>query len=318
MRPLDVLPNCLGRGGRARWSCWLPLAAMHHRIQALEALWAWPQPAAEKAARDACQGAHRNQETKPFLPVLCLHHPLLIEPQWQLGGWGVESKGSSPFTEQAKGKFGAEGHYIDKWPSPSLWWLSHHMCFGTPLNWNTTTTAMKKTTVFMPYKNSCPSYNRAVINLSQTEIQLQESCVRWYLYICCSVTKSPPTLCDPMICSTPGSSGLYYLPSLLEFMSIESVMLSNHLILCCPLLLPSIFAFPPPVDHILSELFTMTHLSWVALHLMAHSFNELCKLLRPTKAVIHEGASYIYYSTNQSQPHWILCSLKTLVVELTR
>ena len=31
-------------------------------------------------------------------------------------------------------------------------------------------------------------------------------------------------------------------PSLLKFMSIESVMLSNHLILCCPLfLLPSIF-----------------------------------------------------------------------------
>ena len=29
--------------------------------------------------------------------------------------------------------------------------------------------------------------------------------------------------------------------SLLKFMSIESVMPSNHLILCCPLLLPSIF-----------------------------------------------------------------------------
>ena len=102
-------------------------------------------------------------------------------------------------------------------------------------------------------------------------------------------------------CQTPLSS--INSLSLLKFRSIESVMLSNHLILCCPLLLPSIFAFPPPVDHILSELFTMTHLSWVALHLMAHSFNELCKLLRPTKAVIHEGASYIYYSTNQSQPH---------------
>ena len=43
--------------------------------------------------------------------------------------------------------------------------------------------------------------------------------------------------------------------SLLNFMSIESVMLSNHLILCCSLLLPSIFAiislFPSvPVLHI--------------------------------------------------------------------
>ena len=32
--------------------------------------------------------------------------------------------------------------------------------------------------------------------------------------------------------------------------------------------------FPPPVDHILSELSTMTHPSWVALHGMAHNFIE--------------------------------------------
>ena len=41
------------------------------------------------------------------------------------------------------------------------------------------------------------------------------------------------------------------------------------------------FAIPSPVDHILSELSIMTHLSWVALHGMAHSFIELAK------AVIH-------------------------------
>ena len=33
--------------------------------------------------------------------------------------------------------------------------------------------------------------------------------------------------------------------------------------------------FPSPVDHVLSELSTMTRLSWVALHGMAHSFIEL-------------------------------------------
>ena len=45
-----------------------------------------------------------------------------------------------------------------------------------------------------------------------------------------------------MDCSTPGSSVLYCLQSLLKFMSIKSMMLSNHLILRCPLLLlPSIF-----------------------------------------------------------------------------
>ena len=38
--------------------------------------------------------------------------------------------------------------------------------------------------------------------------------------------------------------------------------------------------FPLPVDRVLSELFTMTCLSWMALHGTAHSFSELCKPLR--------------------------------------
>ena len=40
--------------------------------------------------------------------------------------------------------------------------------------------------------------------------------------------------------------------------------------------------------HILSEFSTMTCLSWVALHGMAHSFVELRKPLHYDKAVIHE------------------------------
>ena len=39
--------------------------------------------------------------------------------------------------------------------------------------------------------------------------------------------------------------------------------------------------FPSPVDHVLSELSTMTRPSWVALHGMVHSFIEL------DKAVVH-------------------------------
>ena len=38
---------------------------------------------------------------------------------------------------------------------------------------------------------------------------------------------------------------------------------------------------PSPADHVLSELSTMTHPSWVALHDMAHTFIEL------DKAVVH-------------------------------
>ena len=57
-----------------------------------------------------------------------------------------------------------------------------------------------------------------------------------------SVTQSCPTLGDPMNCSMPGFPIITSSPSLLKLMSIESVMPSNHLILCCPLLLlPSIF-----------------------------------------------------------------------------
>ena len=58
----------------------------------------------------------------------------------------------------------------------------------------------------------------------------------------CSVAKLCLTLCDPMDCSMPGSSSFTIFWSLPRFMSIELVMLANHLILCHPLLLlPSIF-----------------------------------------------------------------------------
>ena len=46
--------------------------------------------------------------------------------------------------------------------------------------------------------------------------------------------------------------------------------------------------FPPPADHVLSELSTMTRPSWVALLGMAHSFIELRKPLCYEKAVIDE------------------------------
>ena len=47
--------------------------------------------------------------------------------------------------------------------------------------------------------------------------------------------------------------------------------------------------FPPPVEHILSELSTVTHWSSVTLHSLAVSFIELHKPLHHGKAVIHEG-----------------------------
>ena len=63
-----------------------------------------------------------------------------------------------------------------------------------------------------------------------------------------SVAQSCPTLCDSIDCSMQGLPLHHQLWNLLKFMSIESVMPSNHLTLCRPLLLllsifPSIRVF---------------------------------------------------------------------------
>ena len=50
-------------------------------------------------------------------------------------------------------------------------------------------------------------------------------------YCCWSVAKSCPTLCDPM--KQQASLAFTTSQSLLKLMSIESMMPSNHLILCC-------------------------------------------------------------------------------------
>ena len=73
-----------------------------------------------------------------------------------------------------------------------------------------------------------------------------------------SVVQSCPTLCNPMNCSTPGLPVHHQLWSLLKLMSIESVMPSRHLILCCPLLLlPPI----PPRIRVFSNESTL-HMKW--------------------------------------------------------
>ena len=68
-----------------------------------------------------------------------------------------------------------------------------------------------------------------------------------------SVAQSCLTLCDSMNHSTPSLPVHHQLWSLVKLISIESVMPSNHLILCCPLLLlppnpPSIRVFSNESD----------------------------------------------------------------------
>ena len=59
-----------------------------------------------------------------------------------------------------------------------------------------------------------------------------------------SVAQFCPTLCNPMDCRQ-ASLSITNSQSLLKFMSIESLMPSNHLILCHPLLLPP--SIPPSI-----------------------------------------------------------------------
>ena len=72
---------------------------------------------------------------------------------------------------------------------------------------------------------------------------------------CCSVSKTSLTLCDPRDTRLPWGSPS---PKFVQTPVIESVMLSNHLILCHPLLLlPSIF---PSIRVFSNEL--ALHIRW--------------------------------------------------------
>ena len=73
-----------------------------------------------------------------------------------------------------------------------------------------------------------------------------------------SVDQSCPTLCSLLDCSMPDFLSITNPWRLLKLISIELVMSSNHLILCCPLLLlPSIF---PNIRVFSSE--SVLHIMW--------------------------------------------------------
>ena len=78
---------------------------------------------------------------------------------------------------------------------------------------------------------------------------------RKYSVVCSSVTQPCQTLCNPMDCSRPGFPVLYYLMEFTQTHVPESVMPSNHRILCHPLL-PLHPSFPESGCFPLSQLFT--------------------------------------------------------------
>ena len=134
---------------------------------------------------------------------------------------------------------------------------------------------------------------------------------------CCSVAKSGPTLCDPLHCSMPGFPVLQSLPELLKPMSIELAMLSNRLILCCPLLLlPSIF---PSTRIFSNELalcikwpkywsFSFTFLDMYTFFIHTQTFSDgLSPQKSPWKTMsLIQG--YCYCSKCLCIPHWGMSS----------
>ena len=73
-----------------------------------------------------------------------------------------------------------------------------------------------------------------------------------------SVFQSCLTLCEPMDCSTPSFLFITNSRSLLKLLSIESVMLTNHLTHCHPLLL--LLSIFPSIKVFSNE--SVLHLRW--------------------------------------------------------
>ena len=76
-------------------------------------------------------------------------------------------------------------------------------------------------------------------------------------HCCCSITQSFQLFVTPWTAACQASLFFTVSQSLLKLMSIESVLSFNHLILCRPLLLPSIF---PSIRVFSSE--SVLHIRW--------------------------------------------------------
>ena len=88
---------------------------------------------------------------------------------------------------------------------------------------------------------------------------------------------------------------LLFLSNILYIFQPAGFMFWNHLVLSFHTVhgflmarILSVLLFPFPVNQVLSEHFTITGVSWIALNSMVQSFIELHKLLCQKKAVIHE------------------------------
>ena len=95
--------------------------------------------------------------------------------------------------------------------------------------------------IFMFIKNGCPLYRTPSVMRSPSI---------WVLFVVVQLLSHVRLFAIPWTAACQASWSFTISWSLLKLISIESVMPSNHLILCCPLLLPSIF---PSISSIFSS-----------------------------------------------------------------
>ena len=115
-------------------------------------------------------------------------------------------------------------------------WRHEHTCSQYrewPPSSNVLVTVISNNLLYEVHKNSLHQPHAPVLAWEYAH---------WIQCCCCSVAKLCPTLWDPMDCTCQASLFFTISQSLLKLTSIESVMPSNHLLLCHPLLLlPSTF-----------------------------------------------------------------------------
>ena len=97
----------------------------------------------------------------------------------------------------------------------------------------------------LSYKTNL-SYKKNLVmqeSLNQSVIKETSSC---FVFCCCSVAKSCPTLCDPMDCSTPAFPVFHYLPDLcpLSQWCYPAISFSVTLFSSCSQSFPASGSFP--------------------------------------------------------------------------
>ena len=151
----------------------------------------------------------------------------------------VGSQDISPLSQCALGNLGIQKHPTQNFSKTfQVLWCVHLLVVGSVL---VSSTAQNSS--FMRHDSMTTLSFSLPITITHTLLESLKICEQSLQNdYCCSVTESCPTLCDPMTAACQVSLSFTISQSLLKLMSIESALPSNHLILCCPLLLlPSVF-----------------------------------------------------------------------------